>query len=383
MTLLAADLLAAATDQVGWDDFGNPQFICGLEVLVESINAEAALTEVGAAAQRQRILGLLANRLRLQQALAEHPEIRSERIAAPIVIVGLPRTGSTMTHRLLASDPAHTAMLWWEGRHPAMLPGERRGEPTERRELGRAEVEAVVAASPQAMSIHPWDFEGADEEVLLIEHSFHSSVPEAHMHLPSYSRWVEAQNHAPVYRDLLAMLQHLQWQTPGRRAKRWVLKSPHHLGYLDALFEVFPDAKVIQTHRDPMQTVPSLCSMCANLATPLTRAPDPQAIGAHWLRKLSRNLNACMKAATHRPDNFLDLHFRAMVQDPIAQMTRVYEFVGERFGDRAEAAMRAYREDDAHQADAHAYNLADYGLSEAQIDSLFGTYIKRYGFLPR
>ena len=379
MTLLAADLLKAAAEQVGRDDFGNPQFIRGLEVLVESINAEAALTAVGMAAQRQRILGLLANRLRLQQALAEHPEILSERIVAPIVIVGLPRTGSTMTHRLLASDPAHTAMLWWEGRRPAMLPGERRGEPKERRELGRAEVEAVVAASPEAMRIHPWDFEGADEEVLLIEHSFHSSVPEAHMHLPSYCRWLEAQDHAPVYRDLLAMLQHLQWQTPGRAAKRWVLKYPHHLGQMDALVEAFPDARVIQTHRDPLQTVPSLCSMCANLAAPLTWAPNPQAIGAHWLHKLSRNLNACMKAATDRPDSFLDLHFQAMVRDPIAQMARVYEFVDDRFGDRAAAAMRAYREDDAHQAAAHAYNLADYGLSEAQIDRLFGTYIKRYG----
>lgn len=378
MTLPAAGLLTEAAELVGRDDFGNPQFIRGLEALVESINAEAALTEAGMAAQRQRIVGLLANRLRLERAFSEHPEIRNERIEAPIVIVGLPRTGSTMTHRLLASDPAHTAMLWWEGRHPAMLPGERRGQPSERRALGRAEVEAVMAASPEAMDIHPWDFEGADEEVLLIEHSFHSTVPEAHMRLPSYSRWVEAQDHAPVYRDLLAMLRYLQWQTPERRGKRWVLKSPHHLGYMDTLLEVFPDAKIIQTHRDPMQTVPSFCSMCANLAAPLTLAPDAQAIGTHWLRKLSRNLNACMKVAASKPSSFLDLHFRELARDPIAQMARVYEFAGERFGDRADAAMRAHQEDDAHQADAHAYNLADYGLSEAQIDSLFGAYIKRH-----
>ena len=378
MTLLTAALLTEAAELVGRDDFGDPQFIRGLEVLVESINGEAALTEAGMAAQRQRILGLLANRLRLQQAFREHPEILSEPIAAPIVIVGLPRTGSTMTHRLLASDPVHTAMLWWEGRHPAMLPGERRGEPTERRALGRAEVEAVMAASPEAMDIHPWDFEGADEEVLLIEHSFHSTVPEAHMHLPSYSSWVEAQDHAPVYRDLLAMLQYLQWQTPGRRGKRWVLKSPHHLGYMDALLKVFADAKIIQTHRDPLQTIPSFCSMCANLAAPLSRAPNRQAIGAHWLRKLSRNLNACMAVAAAKPSSFLDLHFREMARDPIAQMAQVYAFLGERFGNRAEAAMRAHREDDAHQADAHAYDLADYGLSEAQIDSLFDAYIKRY-----
>ena len=378
MRLIAADLMADAAASVGRDDFGNPQFIRGLEALVESINAEAALTEAGMAGQRQRILGLLTNRLRLQQAFCEYPDIRHERINAPIVIVGLPRTGSTMTHRLLASDPAHTAMLWWEGRFPAILPGERRGEPTLRRELGRAEVEAVVAASPRAMDIHPWDFEGADEEVLLLEHSFHSTVPEAHMQVPSYSRWVEAQDHVPVYRDLLEMLQYLQWQTPGRGAKRWVLKSPHHLGHMDALLAVFPDAKIIQTHRDPMQTVPSFCSMCANLAAPLTRTPDAKAIGAHWAHKLSRNLNACIAASASRPDNFLDLRFPEMVRDPISQMQRVYEFADGRFGDRAEAAMRAHREDDAHQADAHTYSLGDYGLSEQQIDALFGAYIKRY-----
>ena len=382
MTLVAADLLAEAAALTGRDDFGNPQFLRGFETLTASINNEAALTEAGMAAQRQRILGLLANRLRVQQAFAEHPEILDEPIEAPILIVGLPRTGSTMTHRLLASDPAHTAMRWWEGRHPAMLPGERRGEPSARRALGRAEVEAVVAASPRAMDIHPWDFEGADEEVLLIEHSFHSSVPEAHMHLPSYARWVEAQDHGPVYRDLRAMLQYLQWQTPGRAGKRWVLKTPHHLGYMDALLAAFPDAKIVQTHRDPRQTVPSLCSMCADLAAPLTRTPNPQAIGAHWMRKLSRNLNACMEVAAARPDRFLDLHFRELVQDPIAQMARIYEFAGERFGDRAEAAMRAYRQDDAHQASAHTYKLEDYGLSEAQIDALFGAYIKRYQLRP-
>ena len=378
MTLTAAVLRAEAEALVGCSDFGNRQFMRGLEVLVESINDEAALTEAGAMAQRQRTLGLLANRLRIQQALVEHPDIRLERIDAPIVIVGLPRTGSTLIHRLLASDSAHTAMLWWEGRHPAMLPHERRGEPTERRQLGKAEVAAVVAASPEAMNIHPWDFEGADEEVLLIEHSFHSTVPEAHMHLPSYSRWVEAQDHRPVYLDLRAMLQYLQWQTPGRTGKRWVLKSPHHLRYLEALLAVFPDAKIIQTHRHPMQTVPSFCSMCAHLAEPLTLAPDGRAIGAHWAGKLSRNLNAAMKVVAQRPDSFLDLYYRDLVQDPIAQMARIYGFVGEPFTEQTQAAMRAHRQDDSHQVGTHAYCLADYGLSEARINALFGAYAERY-----
>lgn len=362
----------------GLEAFGNTQFIAGFETLIDSINREAALTEPGIEAQRQRTLGLLVNRLRIEHALEAHPEIRDERIESPLVIVGLPRTGSTLTHRLLASDGDHTAMRWWEGRQPAMLPGERRGHPIERRELGRAEVEAVVAASPEAMNIHPWDFEGADEEILLIEHSFHSSVPESFMYLPSYSSWVEAQNHVPVYRDLLACLQYLQWQDAGREGKRWVLKSPHHLGYLDAMLEVFPDAKIIQTHRDPLQTVPSFCSMCASLSAPLTHKPDTKAIGSHWAAKLARNLDRSTGVAQRYPARFIDLYFRDMVKEPMAEMERLYAFVGKPLSDQARSDMQAHREADDHQANAHQYNLADYGLSKGQIDELFGGYIARY-----
>lgn len=379
----AGGLMAEAQALTGLKDFGHPQFIAGLEALLASMEAEAALTEAGRAAQCQRVLGLLVNRLRIEQALGEHPQIRDERIDAPLVIVGLPRTGSTLTHRLLASDPDHTAMRWWEGRHPAMLPGERRGQPDERRAMGRAEVEAVVAASPDAMNIHPWDFDGADEEVLLIEHSFHSTVPEAYMRLPSYSHWVEAQDHGPAYRDLLTCLQYLQWQAPERAGKRWVLKSPHHLGHLDALLRVFPDARIIQTHRDPHETVPSFCSMCASLAAPLTHKPDAQAIGAHWAAKLGRNLQASAAVAASRPDSFIDLHFRDLMDDPIAELTRLYGFIGKPFDARAQAAMQDYREDDAHPANAHQYRLADYGLSEGRIDTLFGAYMARYGLEKR
>ncbi len=374
--------MAEAISMTGLEAFGNAQFIAGLEMLIESMNGEAALTQVGREAQRQRIAGLLANRLRIERALEAHPDIQDERIESPLIIVGLPRTGSTLTHRLLASDANHTAMRWWEGRHPAMLPGERRGHPTKRRELGRAEVEAVVAASPEAMNIHPWDFEGADEEILLVEHSFHSSVPESFMYLPRYSAWIEAQDHVPVYRDLLACLKYLQWQDPTRKDKRWVLKSPHHLGYLDAMLEVFPDAKIIQTHRDPLQTVPSFCSMCASLSAPLTLKPDMQAIGAHWAIKLARNLERSTAVAARYPERFIDLYFRDMVKDPIGEMTRLYAFIGKPFSDQARADMAAHRDTDEHQANAHRYSLSDYGLSESQIDGLFGAYRARYGLRP-
>ena len=378
MKINANEILDQAKSETGLSDLGEPLFFEGLNRLIDSINNEASLNEIGIQAQPIRIQGLLSNRLRFEEDLKKFPEILDQKIIAPIVIVGLPRTGSTMTHRLLASDPNHTAMLWWEGRYPALLPGEKRGDIEARMELGKAEVDAVVAASPEALDIHPWDYKGADEEILLLEHNFLSTVPESFMALPSYSEWIEEQDHTLAYEDLKKFIQYLQWQNPGREKKRWVLKSPHHLGFIDKMISVFPDAKIIQTHRDPIKTVPSFCSMCANLFEPLTTNFDKVFIGKHWSNKLTRALNHCMNISEQHPDNFLDLEFLNMIKDPIDEMKKIYEFIGEPFGEKTEVAMEAWREENKHEMGAHKYSLEEYDLTESQINDNFAKYQQKY-----
>ena len=378
MKINANEILDQAKSETGLSDLGEPLFFEGLNRLIDSINNEANLNEIGIQAQPIRIQGLLSNRLRFEEDLKKFPEILDQEIIAPIVIVGLPRTGSTMTHRLLASDPNHTAMLWWEGRYPALLPGEKRGDIEARMELGKAEVDAVVAASPEALDIHPWDYKGADEEILLLEHNFLSTVPESFMALPSYSEWIEEQDHTLAYEDLKKFIQYLQWQNPGREKKRWVLKSPHHLGFIDKMISVFPDAKIIQTHRDPIKTVPSFCSMCANLFEPLTTNFDKVFIGKHWSNKLTRALNHCMNISEQHPDNFLDLEFLNMIKDPIDEMKKIYEFIGESFGEKTEVAMEAWREENKHEMGAHKYSLEEYDLTESQINNNFAKYQQKY-----
>ena len=378
MKINANEILDQAKSETGLSDLGEPLFFEGLNKLIDSINNEASLNEIGIQAQPIRIQGLLSNRLRFEEDLKKFPEILDQEIIAPIVIVGLPRTGSTMTHRLLASDPNHTAMLWWEGRYPALLPGEKRGDIETRMELGKAEVDAVVAASPEALDIHPWDYKGADEEILLLEHNFLSTVPESFMALPSYSEWIEEQDHTLAYEDLKKFIQYLQWQNPGREKKRWVLKSPHHLGFIDKMISVFPDAKIIQTHRDPIKTVPSFCSMCANLFEPLTTNFDKVFIGKHWSNKLTRALNHCMNISEQHPDNFLDLEFLNMIKDPIDEMKKIYEFIGESFGEKTEVAMEAWREENKHEMGAHKYSLEEYDLTESQINDNFAKYQQKY-----
>ena len=378
MKINANEIIDQAKSETGLSDLGEPLFLEGLNRLIDSINNEANLNEIGIQAQPIRIQGLLSNRLRFEEDLKKFPEILDQQIIAPIVIVGLPRTGSTMTHRLLASDPNHTAMLWWEGRYPALLPGEKRGDIEARMELGKAEVDAVVAASPEALDIHPWDYKGADEEILLLEHNFLSTVPESFMALPSYSKWIEEQDHTLAYEDLKKFIQYLQWQNPGREKKRWVLKSPHHLGFIDKMISVFPDAKIIQTHRDPIKTVPSFCSMCANLFEPLTTNFDKVFIGKHWSNKLTRALNHCMNISEQHPDNFLDLEFLNMIKDPIDEMKKIYEFIGESFGEKTEVAMEAWREENKHEMGAHKYSLEEYDLTESQINNNFAKYQQKY-----
>ena len=371
-------IIDAAKNQTNLEYFGNPLFLEGFECLVQSINQEADLNDIGMEAQQHRLIGILANLLRIEDACMQHPEILNEEIKSPVVIVGLPRTGSTMTHRLLASDPRHTAMLWWEGRYPAMLANEVRGHPDERMEMGKAEVEAVMQASPEALTIHPWDYKGADEEILLLEHTFFSTVPESFMRLPTYSKWVESQDHIHAYTQLKIMLQYLQWQNPGRNKKRWVLKSPHHLGFIDKLLIVFPDSKVIQTHRDPLKTVPSFCSMCSNLFEPLTNSYDKNEIGHHWAHKLAKVLNHCMEVSNLNKENFLNLEFKKMIKDPILEMEEVYNFIDEDFNDQAENAMNAWKEENQHEMGAHQYSLEEFGLESSFIDSYFSEYINQY-----
>ena len=371
-------IIDAAKNQTNLEYFGNPLFLEGFECLVQSINQEADLNDIGMEAQQHRLIGILANLLRIEDACMQHPEILNEEIKSPVVIVGLPRTGSTMTHRLLASDPRHTAMLWWEGRYPAMLANEVRGHPDERMEMGKAEVEAVMQASPEALTIHPWDYKGADEEILLLEHTFFSTVPESFMRLPTYSKWVESQDHIHAYAQLKIMLQYLQWQNPGRNKKRWVLKSPQHLGFIDKLLKVFPDSKVIQTHRDPLQTVPSFCSMCSNLFEPLTNSYDKNEIGHHWAHKLAKVLNHCMEVSNLNKENFLNLEFKKMIKDPILEMEEVYNFIDEDFTDQAENAMNAWKEENQHEMGAHQYSLEEFGLESSFIDSYFSEYINQY-----
>jgi hypothetical protein len=373
-------IVAEARAKTGLDDFGDEAFRVPMRMLLASLDREAALTPVGRRVQRQRIVDLLANRLRVADEIRRHPEIHDERIEQPIVIVGLPRTGTTLLHRTIASDPSFHSVRWYECRYPARL-GTDAGGPDPRLALAEAEVRAMLEGSPALAAIHPLEAAAPDEEILLLEHAFYSTVPESGARVPSYARWLEAQDQRDGYRYLKTLLQLLQWQKrrAGSDAQRWVLKTPHHLGFADLLLAEFPDAVVVQTHRDPVESIPSLASMICALWVLSSEHVDPPEVARHWSGKMARALHHCMEVRDLHPTRFADVWFLDAVQDTIGVVRRVFDFAGMALTPAAEHAMRAFLATNPREGrPPHQYTLAEFGLSAESLACDFATYRERF-----
>ncbi len=385
--LSAATLLDEARRETGLSDFGDPSFREPFERLVVALNTEARLNVAGYGYFADRIRNILITRLRAEDWFARHPGILEEQINAPLAIVGLPRTGTTMMHRTIASDHRMYASLWYEVRFPVPLPGTDFAARTDPRiAIAEAEVNAMLAASPELASIHPMDARGPDEEIMLLEQAFFSTVPESYAHMPEYGQWLERQDQLPGYAYLKRLLQFLQWQKKrfGKQAERWVLKAPHHLHFPSALFTVFPDVKVLQTHRDPLQLMASYASMIHALSHPLSDVVGKEEVAAHWCRKWAAGMRTTLRFrdAGHE-SRFLDMWYEDTVRSPLDEIRRLYDFVGIDLTDDARAEMERWREMNRREArPTHQYTLEEYGFTEESLAADFREYRERY-ILPR
>jgi hypothetical protein len=375
-------IVAEANARAGRDRFDDESFREPLARLLGSLDREAALSPAGRATQHARIVESLVMRHVLEQYEARHPEIRSEEIAAPLVIAGLARTGTTMLHRLLAADPGLFAARWWEVRFPAPRPDCDSRGPDPRIAEAHAQVDWILANQPVLAAIHPWDAEGPDEEIMLMEHSFLSWVPESGANVPSYRAWLDRQDLRPAYALLQRLLRFLQWQKRrrGETAERWVLKAPMHLGFLDLLFETFPDARVIQTHRDPLETIPSLASFYLALWGLATEKPDPLAVGRQCLARWSAALRRCLAVRETLPaGRIVDVSYRDVAQGPLASVRRIYAAVDRALTPEAEAAMAAWvAEHPREHRPPHEYAMETFGYTREMLEREFADYRARF-----
>jgi hypothetical protein len=372
-----AALMREARARTRLDEFGPADYVEPLEVLCDSIEREARLHPIGRLILRGRIRGALETRLRAEAMIRRHPEILDIPIEAPIVIAGLQRTGTTMLHRLLASDPRVRSLASWEALSPVP---ERLGAPRDRDPRIRAAVLAekgLKAMAPEFFAIHPVEAHAPEEEVILLDLAFRSTAPEATMHVPTYARWLESNDPVPAYRYLERMLKVLTFQ---HRRDRWVLKTPHHLEFLDALLTVFPDAKIIQTHRDPRKSLASFASMVAHGRAVFSDEVDAREVGRHWGRKITRMVRHGMASRAAHPDvRVLDVSYYDLVREPIAEVERVFRFAGLSFeAETREAALATKKKNPKGKYGAHAYRLEDFGLDAAFVEENLGEYRARH-----
>lgn len=369
-------------------DWGPGDFTRPLSVLLADY-AVADLNVIGVHILRAGIVHSLRMRLRTQEWVRRHPEILAERIEAPTVVVGMMRSGTTLLQRLLAADPRFNCAYGWEVVEAAprldhQFDGSDAGDP--RIAVSQAREAKSRELAPDLFAIHPMYAREAEEEIVFLADAFLSHVPESGAHLPHYRSWIDEQDFTPAYDYLYRMLQFLQWQKRrrcdvDRSATRWVLKSPAHLGYLDALRVRFGDLHIVHMHRDPRATIASGASLNSTLHAMHADHVDPRRVGAQWLQRMGWTNDRALAARdgwTDEATRVTDIGFDHAVSDPIGQVARVYDAIGLPLTAAAESAMRRWLEQRPREAARPAYTLHDYGLRPEDVDERFALYNKRF-----
>ena len=376
-------VITAAKQRTGLSDFGDDSFRAPLKILLEALVEQADLNEAGTQGQSARIIEILCQRLLVQNFFNKYPEILTEEILNPVVIVGLPRTGTTMLHRALGSDQRFYTSRWFETRFPSPpTDWDFTGEDP-RLSVAKAEIRGMLDANPDLAAMHPFDAEAADEEIMLLEQSFYSSVPEAFCNIPDYANWVDSHDNSPGYQYLYRVLQFLQWQKKrkGQGVRRWLLKAPHHVHHLDLLLETFPGAKIVQTHRDPLETMPSFTSLNYGLWKLNTDNPDAQAVADIWCTKFSRSMRRAIGVRDQHPDCFLDVNYKDTTRNADGVLESIYKFIDMEFTDKAKASIEEWRDKNRRDDRAvHEYSLEQFGYTEDFLKAEFKEYRDRYGF---
>lgn len=375
----AEDLFAAARARAGLDDFGDLWFAEPMQRFIDAANAEAALTPEGFAGQTEVIVKGLVSRLRMINDIKRFPEILDEGVEVAGIILGLPRTGSTIFHRLLASAPGMTAIRWFEAQNYAPFPDEEPGNPAGRRAYAQAMIDGWLQLSPELASIHPLDPEAPDEEILISGQMFVSTMVEAMTFTPSFAAWLNTYDQSQGHEDLKTILKYLQWQEPSRRGAKWILKSPSNLPYTELAAKAFPDAVLIMTHRDPLDVVPSYISMECALYKLNSVHTDAEVAG-FWFPRLVDWMDRFLAArARIGEDRFIDIDYRAVAREPLPQAERVLARMGIPVDSRIEAALAEFMAGNTReQRPVHAYSLDRFALTEDRIAEAFATYRARF-----
>jgi hypothetical protein len=359
-------IVGAAQRKKGLQAWGSEQGSEALEVLARSFDREADLTPWGRIVMRGMLTGIVIRRLQVQEQLTHRAEIGKQRVRRPLFVVGPPRSGTTLLYSLLARDPQARPLMFWESLRPSpegrtLWTGKDR-----RLVVARRIVRLMNRTAPGLADVHPLAFDAPEECTWLMANTLTSGGFSLFGRIPGYDAWLSERKDADwagAYRFYEAQLRLLQWQAAGGH---WVLKSPVHLPALGALLEVFPDACVVRTHRDPVDVVPSTCSLFAILRSLVSDAVDPDRLGQEAVSRLGESIEKADQAAAAHASRVEHIDFDSLSGDKIGTVRRIYERFDYEYNDDFERSLRE-DDDDGPFASGHRYTLAQFGLSEEEV----------------
>ena len=361
------NLIKAARANTGLNDFGKQFWDEPLDRMLDSINNEAQLHPLGRFISKKRLVNLLSVRLRAEDYFKKHPEIIEQPLYPVMVIIGLQRTGTTKLHRMMASDPNTRALLSWEALNPAPMDGDiKSGD--ERIKMARMSEKALKIMSPGFFAIHPVEHLAPEEDVLLLDYTFLSTTPEATMHVPSYATWLENTDQSYGYEYAVKLMKLLQWQRP---AKQWVLKTPHHLEFLDLAEKYFNNVQFIWTHRNVYEAIPSFLSMVAFARVLFSNKVDPNVVGTHWVKKIGYMLSKALdyREKNNHVEKFIDVSYEELVEDSMGVMKNIYRRRNLDFtADLKRTFEITEQTNPKGKYGQHIYKLDDFGINEDDID---------------
>ncbi|MEA3412774.1 MAG: sulfotransferase [Pseudomonadota bacterium] len=376
-------LLRRARRNTGLNDFGDDALHESISRLFESYRLESRLTLIGRIAVLRDAQRLLETRLRLNAFWREHPDVGAQVIRRPIFITGLPRSGTTLLHGLLAQDPAHRVPLTWEVMFPLPAPRVRDYATDPRIRKTDRMLAWLDRLAPGFRVIHPVGATLPQECIAITSYTFQSPQFHTTCATPSYQAWLSGRERCPEYAFHRHFLQHLQWRRPG---DRWVLKAPSHLHTLDALLATYPDATIVQTHRDPAAVIASVSSLTEVLQGAFSLGADRAAIGREALDRWSVALERATRSRMtdpRRERRFVDVRYRDLQSEPLRVVRELYSRLDMDLTGSVERRMRHFlRDNPKDKVGRHRYTLGDFGLDAGEVNERFSGYRERYDVGP-
>lgn len=368
-------LIEKAQKRCKLNNFGTEPFYEGLCILVDSINEEAALHAFGRFIMQERIISILCNRLRIEAYCKQHPDVNTIQIEKPIIITGLQRTGTTRLQRLLSAHPQLRSLSSWEALNPVPIEGDAMNK--KRIQQARIAEKALRYMSPEFFSIHPVEYNAPDEDILINDMTFVSTVPEATLHVPSYAAWVETQDHSNAYRYLKKVLQVLTHQNG---PQRWVLKTPQYLEFIDIADKQFPDAYWLHCYRDPQKVLPSFFSMIYYSRRIFSDQVLPEECARHWLRKNAYMLTKAMNYwNTNTHIQIQHISYYDMMRQAMQCIQDICKHSSLDYNHNIESSIQQFASQNTqHKYGVHHYDISDFSIHKEEISSLFSSYVKQF-----